>query len=494
MRKPDPHVLSKSTFMSGLQCEKKLFLNKYQRHLKGDLTAVQQAIFSQGTAVGELACQLFPGGVDCTPASYFDFQEAVVKTHECINAGEKIIYEAAFQFDGVLAAMDMLVKTDEGWKAYEVKSSTSVSDTYKMDASLQYYVITNSGIPLKDIAIVHINNQYTKRGEINIQELFTIHSIYEDVMQRLPSIPHDIKRLKNILSNKQEPSIPIGSHCSSPYTCDFKEHCWQKIPDYSVFDIKYARGVDWKLYQKGILKTIDIPDDYPLNTRQKIQVSADKTGDSIIDKKEISAFLEALQYPIYHLDFETFSTAVPVYNNSRPYQQLVFQYSLHKQEISSSNAEHFEFLADPSLGDQREDLIKQMIIDCGDYGDILVYNIGFERGKMNDLAIQFPKYAHALQQLISRLKDLMLPFQQKHYYTPAMRGSYSIKHVLPALVPALSYNDLEIKEGGTASNTFSQMVQGNFVGNISQIRVHLLKYCERDTWAMVKILEKLYQL
>ena len=494
MKKPPRHILSKSTFMSGIQCEKKLYLGKYHRNLKDEISVTQQAIFTQGTNVGELACKLFPGGIDCTPESYFDFQKAVVKTQECINAGEEIIYEAAFQFDGVLAALDMLVKTEEGWKAYEVKSSTKVSDTYRMDGTLQYYVITNSGIPLVDINIVYINNKYVKNGEVDVHELFTIESIQEDVLERLPQIPININRFKQMISDKIEPEINIGSHCSNPYNCDFRGHCWKHVPKYSVFDLKNARGVDWELYEKGYFTTKEIPDDYPVKERHSVQISSDKSGESIIDKENIKLFLEQLNYPLYHLDFETFGSAVPVYDNSRPYQQLVFQYSLHKQETKDGEYKHYEFLAETNKGDPRVELIKQMINNCGEKGDVLTYNVGFERGKINELAGQFPEFAEPLHKLVDRLKDLMIPFQQKWYYTAEMKGSYSIKKVLPALVPELSYNDLEINEGNTASNTFAQMAQGTFIGDIEGTRKNLLEYCKMDTWAMVKILEKLYQV
>ena len=175
----------------------------------------------------------------------------------------------------------------------------------------------------------------------------------------------------------------------------------------------------------------------------------------ILDIEEIRNFTNGLSYPLYFLDFETIGPAVPKYNGSRPYQQLVFQYSLHIQETSTSELEHREYLADPSQ-DPRIGFIEQLIQDCGTSGDIIVYNIGFERGKLNDLIDVFPEYSNELRGIVNRLKDLMIPFQQKWYYTPEMRGSYSIKYVLPALVPELSYNDLEIKEGGTASNTFYQ--------------------------------------
>ena len=200
-----------------------------------------------------------------------------------------------------------------------------------------------------------------------------------------------------------------------------------------------------------------------------------------------------LTYPLYFLDFETIGPAVPKYNGSRPYQQLVFQYSLHIQETSTSELEHREYLADPSQ-DPRIGFIEQLIEDCGKSGDIIVYNVGFERGKLNDLIDVFPDYSNELREIINRLKDLMIPFQKKWYYTPEMKGSYSIKYVLPALVTELSYNDLEIKEGGTASNTFLSMVNGTFAGDVEETRNQLLEYCKLDTFAMVKILQKLLQV
>ena len=163
---------------------------------------------------------------------------------------------------------------------------------------------------------------------------------------------------------------------------------------------------------------------------------------------------------LYFLDFETIGPAVPKYNGSRPYQQLVFQYSLHVQETSTSEIEHRDYLADPSQ-DPKIGFIEQLIEDCGTSGDIIVYNIGFERGKLNDLIDVFPEYSNELRRIVNRLKDLMIPFQQKWYYTPEMRGSYSIKYVLPALVPELSYNDLDIKEGGAASIGIRRMERPN---------------------------------
>jgi hypothetical protein len=485
------HVLSKSTFIKGLQCNKALYYHKHNRELRDDISAAQEAIFAQGTSVGELAQQLFPGGVDCTPESFYDFQSAVIKTQEEIAKGSKIIYEAAFQFNGVLAALDILVKHNDGWRAYEVKSSTSVSETYELDASIQYYTITNSGIELKDIFIVHINNQYIKNGAIDVEGLFSMVSVREQVIQLLPGIPNQVNNLKKVLQLSEAPAVEIGRHCSTPYSCDFMGHCWKKVPDYSVFNIaRLSADKKFELLENNILHLKDIPETFPLNDKQWMQVQSEKNNETFIDSKAIRTFVSNLKYPIYHLDFETFATAVPIFDGSRPYQQLVFQYSLHI-EYEDGSFEHKEFLAEINGEDPRIKFTKQLINDCGKEGSVLVYNVGFERGKLNDLIDFLPEYILPLSNIIDRLEDLMTPFQKRLYYSPEMQGSYSIKKVLPALVPELSYQNLAIQEGGTASNTFASMLQGNFEGDVAKTRKDLLDYCKLDTLAMVKILEKL---
>ena len=487
--------LSKSTFIRGLQCEKSLYLYKHHYKLKDPTPPSLQAVFDQGTNIGLLAQKLFPNGVDASPENHFKIFESVGKTLGFINQGNTVIYEATFLYNEVLAALDILVKDEEGWKAYEVKSSTKVSNTYIKDAAIQYYTIINSGVDLKDISIVHINNNYTREGELDIHQLFTIESVYDQVLDFLPLIPNEVRRLKNVIESPEVPNVDIGNHCSDPYDCDFRGTCWKHIPEYSVFNItRLNKDKKFDLYNQGVITLDDIDlSQTDLNSNQVLQVQSEINGTSHIDIEKVRNFTNGLNYPLYFLDFETIGPAVPKYNGSRPYQQLVFQYSLHIQETSISELVHREYLADPSQ-DPRIGFIEQLIQDCGTSGDILVYNIGFERGKINDLIEVFPDHSNELNGIVNRLKDLMIPFQQKWYYTPEMRGSYSIKSVLPALVPELSYNDLEIKEGGTASNTFLSMVNATFEGDIEETRKQLLEYCKLDTFAMVKILEKLLKV
>jgi len=487
--------LSKSSFIRGLQCDKSLYLYKHHYKLKDPTPSSLQAVFDQGTSIGLLAQELFPYGVDASPENHIKMVESVGKTLDFISQGQTIIYEATFLYDDVLAALDILVNDEDGWKAYEVKSSTKVSDTYVKDAAIQYYTIKNSGLDLKDISIVYINNQYVKNGEIDINELFMIESVYDQVLDFLPRIPNEVRRLKDVIESPDIPPVDIGPHCSDPYDCDFKGTCWKHIPEYSVFDIsRLNKDKKFDLYKQGIisLNQIDLGQT-DLNPNQVLQVQSELSGSVHIDLNEIRNFTNGLNYPLYFLDFETIGPAIPIYNGSRPYEQLVFQYSLHIRETPTSEIEHREYLADPTE-DPRVGFIEQLIQDCDSKGDILVYNIGFERGKINGLIEAFPQYILELSGIVDRLKDLMTPFQQKWYYTPEMKGSYSIKSVLPALIPELSYNDLEIKDGGTASNTFLSIVNGTFQGDLQVARKQLLEYCKLDTYAMVKILEKLTQI
>lgn len=487
--------LSKSTFIRGLQCEKSLYLYKHHYSLKDSTPSYLQAVFDQGTNIGILAQELFPSGADASTENHFKMVESVGKTLNFISNGKTTIYEATFLYNDVLVALDILLKDDEGWKAYEVKSSTNISDTYIKDAAIQYYTIINSGIDLKDISIVYINKQYTRDGKLDIHQLFKVESVYDQVLEFLPRIPNEVRRLKNVIECLEVPNVDIGNHCIDPYDCDFKGTCWKHIPDYSVFNIsRLNKQNKFDLYNQGVITFDDIDlSQTDLNPNQVLQVQSEINGTSHIDVDEIRNFTNGLNYPLYFLDFETIGPAVPKYNCSRPYQQLVFQYSLHIQETSTSELEHREYLADPSQ-DPRIGFKEQLIKDCGSRGDIIVYNIGFERGKLNDLIGVFPDYSKQLRGIISRLKDLMIPFQQNWYYTPKMRGSYSIKYVLHALVPELSYDDLKIKEGGTASNTFLSMVNESFEGDVKETRTQLLEYCKLDTYAMVKILEKLLQV
>lgn len=488
------HTLSKSTFIRGMQCHKSLYLNKFYPGLRDELSERQQAVFQRGTSVGELAQQLFPGGVNAGPETPFEYQKSVALTKELIDGGQKIIYEAAFQFNGVLAAMDILVNENGQWKAYEVKSSTGISEVYFLDASLQYYVITNLGISLSDISIVHINNQYVRNGKLDLHALFKIESVKKEAEANQKLIRDKVEELKQVLTAGRIPDIKIGPHCLNPYACDFMGHCWKDVPEPSVFDIaNMPNEKKFILYSQGIDRFEQLTEqEVSLSAGQRLQVNCYLSKSSHIDRKGIKDFLETISYPLYFLDFETFNPAVPVYNNTRPYQQIPFQYSLHIKRNKNSPAEHFEFLASPD-DDPRAAFVKSLMEHIESPGDILTYNQSFEKSQLKELAMVFPQYSSKINNIISRIKDLSKPFQQKLYYTPEMNGLYSIKAVLPALIPELSYDDLTVHNGEGASRAFEQMMN-NKESDYSELRKNLLAYCEMDTFAMVKIMEHLEAL
>ena len=486
------HKLSKSTYLKGLQCEKSLYLNKHHKELKDELTEAQEAIFSQGTMVGELAQDLFPGGLDVSPESFYDYTDSLQQTKDAIANGLTVIYEAAFQFDGVLCAVDILVRDGIAWKAYEVKSSTKVKEVNVQDASLQYHVLTNCGLQISDISLVVINNQYCKDGELDIHKLFRIESVLESVKESLAQTEGSIKRFKEVLAQKEVPAALIGKKCTAPYDCNFRGHCWKKVPDYSVFNlINIKKDKAELLYHSGSVLITDIPLDYRLSDSQALQVQCERDQSVIINKKKLREFVGELHYPLYFLDFESSMMAVPLFEHQKPYQQIPFQYSLHIQNSEEHNYLHLEFLAESDGGDPRLAFINQLIKDCGSEGAIVVYNKSFEKRILTELINDFPAYEYQLNSIVNRMVDLMQPFLKKHYYTPAMKGKYSIKYVLPALCPELSYTDLDIKEGGSASRVFAQMLNKEFEGDVQQTRTALYEYCKLDTWAMVKILEQI---
>lgn len=487
------HTLSKSTFLRGVQCPKSLYLNACHPELRDEIGEDLLAIFKRGNEVGELAQSLFPGGINASPEKPLKIRESVAYTRKLMSEGIGAIYEAAFLHRGLLCYVDILVNDNGKWKVYEVKSSTSISDVYLMDTAFQYYLITESGIHIDDIFLVHINNQYVRRGVLDIQALFTVESVLEEVRSRQKFVTEQVRLLQKVLRKGSIPDIDIGEHCTDPYECDFRGYCWQHVPEHSVFEIsRLKKSEAFELYRRGIVRLEDIPDDYPLNRSQRLQVECHTAGSTFVDYEHLAAFLEHIRYPLSFMDFETFMPAVPLFDNTRPYQQIPFQYSLHYREEKGAEPEHREFLAEAG-SDPRKEFIERLLDDTARPGDILVYS-SFEITRLRELARDVPASAERIEALISRIKDLMIPFQKRYFYAPAMRGSYSIKAVLPALVPDMSYGDMPVADGGAAMRAFEELWYETDEERREEIRRDLLAYCKLDTLAMVRIVEQLEEL
>jgi hypothetical protein len=503
--------LSKSRFVSGAQCGKKLYFDLFRKDLKPIATEQQQKLFDSGHEVGALAQLVFPGGMVASPEHYPDFSKSLADTREWIQTGENTIYEAAFQHEGVLAALDILHhENGERW-AIEVKSSGSVKEYHLTDAALQYWVMAHAGFKPDKVFLMHINKSYVRQGNIDPKYLFSLADITNKVLELQAWVTRKVGEFR-LLQEGHEPIAEIGKQCHDPFSCDYIQHCWQHLPPHSVFELNHARGKDWTLYHQGITRLADIPDEIPLSHRQRIQVDGIKHGSVFVDKYAIGDFLSKWSYPLYFFDFETVFPAIPIMNGTSPFQQIPFQYSLHIVPDRDAKIDHREFLADPlqfsatgsikallgivlteesSPNDPRKSLINQLRLDIKPGGSIIVYNATFEIGVLKDLAKAFPEDKDFIDDLLSRVTDLLIPFRKAWYYLPQMGGSASIKSVLPAIAPAFSYAGLEISNGGDASDMFFSMIKGVFDGDMAQTRENLLKYCERDSEGMVVLWKEL---
>lgn len=487
----EKHVLSKSTFLRGLQCSKSLYLYKNFIQLRDAVSPEQKAIFNRGNNVGVLAQKLFPGGTDATPAKRSDNIAAVTLTKQLIESGVEVIYEASFQHEQVLVILDILVKKDNEWYAYEVKSSTKISQTYLLDASLQYWVITHSGLPLADISLITINNQYIRKGDLKLEGLFNFSSVKKEVLRNQPMVEENIKISKQVVANAQMPDVEIGERCFSPYSCDFMGTCWKNVPKNSVFEITgIQKAEQFNLYNEGYKTISDIPEINALDKNANIHIRSFKSGEAKVEVDSINAFLEKAVYPLFFMDFETFMPAVPIYDHTKPYQHIPFQYSLHYKKDKDAEMEHFYFLAEQGA-DPRRSFVESLLAHTESRGSILVYDALMERNVLNGLKKDFPEYADAIELRLKRLVDLMQPFQDRHYYHPAMKNSFSIKNLLHALVPDLSYNDLKISNGSIAMVAFEHLQKETDMFKILETRENLLEYCKLDTLAMVKVFEVL---
>ena len=490
-------TLSKSLYTRGIQCLKVLWLKKYKTSVLTPPDESAQAIFETGNVVGDLACKLFPNGKE-VPFSR-DSDEMIATTKEWLEDGVQNIYEATFAYDGILMMVDILHASEDGVSIYEVKSSTSVKDIYVHDVSIQYYVLNNLGFNIKNANVVHINSSYVRGDELDLDELFSVVDVTEDVIALQESIPNVLREFEVCLSDTEnEPDINIGKHCKNPYECDAKDYCWsvqREIPEYSVFNIfNLGSKKQIELYEQGIVNIADVPDDFSMTANQKQAVANYKSQATHIDKEAIKEFLGTLTYPIYHLDFETFQQAIPEFKGISPFMQIPFQYSLHI-EHEDGTLEHREFLAIEGI-DPRELLAQKLCEDIPSDVTVLAYNMGFEKGVIRKLASSFPELSSHLLKIHDNIKDLMTPFQQKHYVTPSMNGSYSIKYILPALVPEMaeSYKELDgVQNGSQAMNAFANMSKLEDAEK-QRMRNSLLAYCKLDTLAMVEVLNKLKEV
>ena len=487
--------LSKSGYCSAVQCPKMLWLKKNKPD-EFDDSVMNESVLKTGNEVGDLAMGLLGDYVEVP----FDrkLQNMIDETKRLIDGGTGIITEASFSYKGAFCSVDILKNKGDGHvEIYEVKSSTSVKEIYYHDVAYQCYVLSKLGYTIERACLVHINNEYVRQGELDIQQLFTIVDVLKEANALYSDVEERIEFLNEYMKQTDEPEKELGLHCFDPYECGFFEYCTKDLPKPNVFNISGLKKKKMiECLCAGHVSFEDLWDSSAIDDKFMQQIDYeihDLPPD--IHPEGIREFLDTLTYPLYFLDFETFMPAIPLYDDSHPYEQIPFQYSLHYIETEGGELKHKEFLAYPGK-DPRRELAERLCEDIPKDVCTMAYNMGFEKGRIKELATIYPDLADHLMNIHDHIVDLMIPFQKKEYYCRAMEGRYTIKYVLPALFPddpALDYHNLEgVHRGEEAMDTFKCMADMD-PEELEEWRGYLLKYCELDTYAMVKIWEKLME-
>ena len=490
VRQRQPY-LSKSRLLSAWQCPKKLHLEKHHPEL-GEVSSQTESLFATGNQVGAIAQQLY-GTADSVEIA-FDFKTMLAETKRLIDGGADFpIFEATFRHEGVLVRVDVLIPNgqgeNKGWHLIEVKASTSVKDYHVLDCAIQDWVLRHSGINVLSISLAHINNQFVYAGDENYEGLLIQNDLTEKVRKLEPAVIDLIATAREAVTGPM-PSVPVGAQCTRPYDCQFQSHCWPTDTEYPILGLGGNRAKLGDFVALGLhdIRDVSVGDlsavYVPLGqTQQRIhRVTVSGEPEVIAGASEI---LEALAYPRYYLDFETIGPAVPIWAGTRPYAAVPIQWSCHIEE-KGGDLRHEEFL--DLSGEPPMRALAEKLLEClGDSGPVLMYT-SYEKGVIKALIEMFPDLAEPLQMIIDRLWDLH-PVVKDHYYHPKMLGSWSIKAVLPCIVPHMNYAELEgINEGMAASDGYLEAIDpGTDHVRKAELEEQLLRYCKFDTEAMVEI-------
>ena len=484
--------LSKSRFLAGLQCLKRLYLECYHRELADPIDPGRQAIFDAGTAVGELARERFPGGT-LVEEPYFAHAQAVASTAALLSDPHvPALYEAAFAFDDIRTRVDILLRCGDGrFDLIEVKSTTSAKQEHILDVAVQMYTVEGAGTPIRRAFLMHINNIYVYQGgDHNLDELFSLKDVTEEARAyAAEETPYALARMRESLQLAETLDIGTGRHCTTPYMCPFFGHCHQGEPEHPIRHLPGLRQKNYEvLKESGIEDIGSIPPDFTGLSELQIRARESVISGKPFVSADLSSRLRVIDFPASFLDFETVGLAVPILVGTRPYERIPFQWSLHIMD-SDGGLTHHWFLHD-GPGDPREHLITSLLDAIPTQGTLVAYS-GYEAAVMKGLAEAFPQYETPLLGLCDRVVDL-LRIIRGNYYHPEFHGSFSIKSVLPALAPDLAYDGLEVPDGLAASASYAQLIAGEMPqSDRDRTRAALLVYCERDTEAMVRIFKAL---
>lgn len=482
--------LSKSRFIAGLQCPLRLWHQINNPELSAKVSPAQQAVFDMGHEVGRLATRVYPSGVLITE-DYLHHAKAVLSTQAALQNTEiGSVYEAAFLENGVRIRVDVLERVSGGkWNLVEVKSSTSVKENYTYDVAIQLHVLNAAGLKIDRVYLMHLNNQYAYDGNtLDLNKLFALSDLTVFARKLKAEVSKLLGELKSMLGAPEPPRILPSRHCKKPYLCEFWEHCTRDMPQHWIMELP---GITQKrlddLEGMGVSTIERTPDTFPL-TKIQARIRESVITDSTYVSPKLAGLLTDVEYPVHFLDFETVSPAIPCYAKTKPYQAIPFQWSDHILHHDGT-LDHKEYLSEDKA-DPREEFAQTLLQCLGEEGTIFIYT-SYEKTVIKDLAGYLPALSGKLLALCDRFKDLY-NIIRNHYYHPAFRGSFSLKSVLPALVPEMSYDDLEIKEGSLASVEYLKMRDPSTTpANKQAIKDNLLTYCGHDTLAMVKIRDEL---
>ena len=488
--------LSKSRYTQGVTCKKMLWLSCYKKE-EAEGTG-NDAVLDNGTKVGELAKRIFGKYTDIEYNN--DKKQMIIQTEEALKNKPNIITEASFSYNHNFCSVDILKNDEEGVEIYEVKSSNHLKNIYIEDASYQYYVLTNLGFNVKKVCIVHLNGEYVRNGELELDKLFVIEDITDTASNKYEEIEKNIKDINTYMNknnSNKEPDDKIGMQCFKPYVCQYWSHCTKHLPEKNIFKVKgLSKKKKLEFYNQGKYSFEDIQNE-KINPKYKEQIDFEINNlKDKIEVEKIREYMNTLSIPIYFLDFETIKQAIPEYDGIYPYMQTPFQFSLHYIEDEKGEVKHKEYLAEPGV-DSRRQIAERLVQDIPMNVCVVAYNMGFEKRVLRELAEQFPDLREHLLNIRDNMKDLMKPFMQRLYYTKAMEGFYTIKYVLPALFPdnpELDYHNLEdVHNGGEAPEIFLSLPSKSKEEQ-EKLKNALLEYCKLDTYGLVKIWEKLREI
>jgi hypothetical protein len=468
--------------MNGLQCPRLLW--HAEKKLLPEIDLSKSHLFSAGHEFEEYVKLLYPKGIDATNKDFL----ANIKNTKSFIEQKRIVFEAGFMVGDLYVRCDLLKPSKDGWDLFEIKSTTQVKPVHVDDLAFQKFVLEKWGLKINRLFVIYLNKDYVKKGKINPKKLVKKEEVTEKVME-ISGFEERVQEFLKIMRLPKYNEYHISRNCNSPYECPLKKDCWSTLPENHVLQLTNWR-VYWQLFEDGIVDLKDVPVDTKLNEKETTIIASLKENPQI-NKVEIKKFLSKLEYPLYHFDFETFDTTIPLFDKTKPYQKIPFQYSLHLEQ-KNGKVEHKEFLSEG--GDPRIELLKQMKSDLKGKGNIITFNKSFEISVLRQLAKDFPKNKKWIYKVLDRIIDLAEPFQKFYYYNKSQKGSYSIKKVLPAIT-GKSYSELEINNGADASMLyFYTHIKPNKELNKKQVRKNLLQYCGLDTEGMVWIINELKKI